>query len=917
MAYNKSGTFTYSPDVSVSISTIKNGVIDVSADIMNFQVQRNINAVSSFTMTLANPNRKYNRVINTMDRITVFLKRTKFVQVFTGYVTLAPIETLVPTPITVNAYCTLRNLQVTYWDDTLIEFQQLLLNYMDSVANSSNQTLNDGGIAQVIVNLLYKVAGWDPSRIHIAPIPQKFLDLAGTVSKNFDTYQSNLSQNTVDQISSILSAQSITSGKSISTNTIGGGNGYTYGATQTIKDTQAPDGGQGTAFTISRAVALKTISQGPGGKQYYPAQNNLNPVGQDGIKQDMYYCSVPFSYITSTDSAFVERAKTWIAHNPHADNGHQHRGRLLLLHNHKTGRIIVVRATSITEKLDSDGNIVEQNGQAVPEANVNYLQVHPGVVAYLNGAVGDPTKWNNNVAVDYAYISASWADQTQVSSPGPQPALEKAQKSNISSYLGIDPANSNTASVLTSASSELISVLRTQFGAMYSQDLAGPHYRETPNNPYTGKGGWFDCSGLIQWAYRQVGVRIGGNTWQQWGNGNNSDVNTHGLFIDKSQQPQVGDILFWNVPSDGGRPPQHVTVLSQAFDNTGRGAVIQSSTYGQPVGETIINWNDIKNGGEVPGWGMTYMGARRPLVLHPKWGQTLLAGLSVPSSSFFTDYSASSAAVGGDQILTATQGWNTQWASPNYNVAASTIQGTPRAFSLDNPLMQDLTQVIHAGLRSYMSAPNGDFVAWFPDYYGVYGTDPAIEISDVEIVDFQIYHNDDALTTHVAVIGDTAGIGQQVNIADFITTQGIVSIQDASTMQLLFGTLVNNNKTDASNAKIAIKFLERYGIRPLPQEVSVLHSHALEYFFALLTFMQQWANQFTSNIQLTYMPELYPGMRVLIKIDNESGGQDSYQFYCTQVTHQGDRSAGFTTQAVLTAPIKNGTMMHYGLDFVS
>jgi len=27
--------------------------------------------------------------------------------------------------------------------------------------------------------------------------------------------------------------------------------------------------------------------------------------------------------------------------------------------------------------------------------------------------------------------------------------------------------------------------------------------------------------------------------------------------------------------------------------------------------------------------------------------------------------------------------------------------------------------------------------------------------------------------------------------------------------------------------------------------------------------------------------------------------------------------AGFTTQATLTAPMKNGVVMHYGLDFVS
>jgi hypothetical protein len=310
---------------------------------------------------------------------------------------------------------------------------------------------------------------------------------------------------------------------------------------------------------------------------------------------------------------------------------------------------------------------------------------------------------------------------------------------------------------------------------------------------------------------------------------------------------------------------------------------------------------------------MTYMGARRPLTLHKGWGQSSTQSTTVLSTSATADYSTTETST----LLTDVQGWNTNWISPNYNITASTIQGTPQAFALDNPLMQDLQQVIQSGLRTYMSAPNGDFVAWFPDWYGIYGMDPVMEICDVEIIDFQIYHDDTALATHIAIIGDTSGIGQSVNIVDYMSTQGIVSIQDTTTMQLLFGTLKNNTATDEQNAQIALNFLQRYGVRPLLQEVNVIHSHSLEYFFALQTFMQQWANQFTSNVTLTFMPELYPGMRIVLNLDNEKGGTDQYQFYCVSVTHNGDRSNGYTTQATLTAPIKNGTVMHYGLDFVS
>lgn len=907
MGINNAGTFTYTPDISCTISTMKNGVIDVSDDIINFQVTRNLNAVSTFNCTLANPRRKYNRVINTMDKITVFLKRTNFVQVFTGYVTLAPIETLVPTPIQIQAACTLRNLQQTYWDDTLLEYQSLLLNYMDSTAASSNATLNDGGVSQVIVNLLTKVAGWDLGRIHVAPVPQKFLELAGSIAKNQDIYNSTLNQSAVQTISTIVGVDNITSGQSISNQK------YVYGKQQTVKDTAAPDGGVGTSFSVSRAVALKTASINSRNKQYFPGPNALNPVNIDATNQDIYYCSLPFSYINSTDPTIVSNAKSWISNNAYSKDN-KYSGRILLLTNTKTHRVVALRATGVTQKVDKNGNLLYQNNSIVPDPNVNYVQCHPGVVAYLNAAIGDPTKWTDKVGVDFSYIEISWADQSQVSKPGPQNVIQQSTVTNTQSYLGINSQNNVTSQVLTSAVDALNYYLRQQFGAQYSQDTSGPHYRETPNNPYTHSGGWFDCSGLLQWAYRQIGITIGGNTYTQFGTGSNSDNNRCGLWVPPNQMPQPGDLLFWNVPSDGNRQPGHVTILSQPFSGTkSQGTMIQSSTYGKPVGESPIYWSDIKDGGSPKGWGMTYMGARRPLTLHPGWGQSFKQTVTVPSTSANSNYNTTETST----LVTDIQGWNTEWISPNYNITASTIQGTPQAFILDNPLMQDLHQVVQAGLRTYMSAPNGDFVAWFPDWYGIYGMDPVMEICDIEIIDFQIYHNDDALVTHVAVIGDTSGIGQSINIVDYMSTQGIVSIQDVTTMQLLFGTKVGNTSTDQQNAQIALNFLQRYGIRPFPQEVNVIHSHALEYFFGLQTFMQQWANQFTSNVTLTFMPELYPGMRVVVNLDNENGGQDQYQFYCVSVTHNGDRSGGFTTQATMTAPMKNGTVMHYGLEFIS
>lgn len=922
MSINKSGTFIYSPDIVVGVMTNK-GFIDVSSDVIDFTLDRQVNSIASFKCTLANPGRKYNRRINTMDRITVFMKRTKFVQVFSGYVTYAPIETFVPTPVTINAQCTIRILKTTYWDDTLIQFQQLLLNFMDSAMTSSSQTLNDGGVSQVIAQVLNRVCGWNPSAIHIQTVPQPFIDFAAQVYSNNIANGKDLDQNVVTQIANLIGSKGIVSGNNT------GAVNYTPGNSYQTKNKTSPQP-KLTTFNVSKVKSFHTHPIA-GGVINSPGDNPDNPVSIGLINENIYWCSVPFPYFyglgigTPTE---VTEAKSWIASNTAKSTND---GQLLVLTNTVHNRVVVVRATSIPQKAN-----VTEHGKAVGDRSADYLQCHPGVVAYLNGSItGDPTSWREGAQDGgQALIKAEWAKENNIS-VGPQPQIEAAiatAKKNTSSALGQNSNNSQDSLVLTNAANELITKMRSVIGATYpvndaKQSYYPSNWRENPTyvNPKNNAVGLFDCSGLIQWAYNtlfgsSLSHPVGGDTWAQFGAGNNSDAATHGLFIDKNTQPQVGDILFFSVPGDSGNPPQHVITLSSAigqpnpYQNAsakpGVGWTIAANQTGIALNETPFVWsNNI--GGKKNDWGAYYMGARRPLSMLKGWGANISQNFSTANTSASNPNDP-----GQRATISLTNAWNNVFNPPQYDVRATVLQGTPRAFLLDNPVMSDLEQIISAGMRCYQSAPNGDFVSWFPDYYGIYGTDPVLEISDVEIIDFQIYHNDDALATHIGIIGDTNGIGQNVSFADYFSTNGIVSIQDGSTMQMLFGKFNNQTNIDTQNSLSAINFLQKYGLRPYVQEQNMIHSHSLEYMMGLWTFMNQWVQQFASEVSLSFLPELYPGMRVVINIDNETGGTDQYQFYCTSVTHQGSRSTGFQTQAVFTAPIKNGAIMHYGLDLV-
>jgi cell wall-associated NlpC family hydrolase len=93
---------------------------------------------------------------------------------------------------------------------------------------------------------------------------------------------------------------------------------------------------------------------------------------------------------------------------------------------------------------------------------------------------------------------------------------------------------------------------RTKVGAMYSYGAAGPNA--------------FDCSGLVQWAYKQAGVNIPRTSFQQAGVGAPVSV--------KDLRP--GDIVITN---GGG----HAGVYA------GDGQIVHASTSGQPVKYAPLN----------------------------------------------------------------------------------------------------------------------------------------------------------------------------------------------------------------------------------------------------------------------------------------------------------------------------------------
>ncbi|UAK32272.1 C40 family peptidase [Nocardia asteroides] len=151
-------------------------------------------------------------------------------------------------------------------------------------------------------------------------------------------------------------------------------------------------------------------------------------------------------------------------------------------------------------------------------------------------------------------VGPAWADTGSASGSGPGSA-----SSGSASGSGDSGSASGSAALPVPSVFGLgaLAAATTQIGKPYEWGGTGPS-------------SW-DCSGLVQWAYRQVGVSIPRTTWQQA---------KAGTPVPRASL-SPGDIVVLN--SDGS----HVGIYA------GLGQVLNAYDWGVPVGYTPLEQFDI------------------------------------------------------------------------------------------------------------------------------------------------------------------------------------------------------------------------------------------------------------------------------------------------------------------------------------
>jgi cell wall-associated NlpC family hydrolase/prophage tail gpP-like protein len=120
----------------------------------------------------------------------------------------------------------------------------------------------------------------------------------------------------------------------------------------------------------------------------------------------------------------------------------------------------------------------------------------------------------------------------------------------------------------------------------YAENQVGKGYRLGTEGPTT-----FDCSGLAYASYKAAGLAsaIGGreSTWGYWGNSSGGKARNHDqLVFVHVDDLAPGDMVFFDIPSDGGVAPQHMGIyyhdnLMIAAENPSIGVRI-TSIHGEP-----------------------------------------------------------------------------------------------------------------------------------------------------------------------------------------------------------------------------------------------------------------------------------------------------------------------------------------------
>lgn len=870
-------TLVYAPEVRILIAR-GNKQYDVSKDLVRCTVIRKENAASTLLFTLANKSERsggpprYNGLFHRMDRVVVYMKRVQWQQVFAGYLDTVPFKQLYGGAGEFKATCTLKRLMHTWWNPGLAASQSLFDQSKQAGVGlnaGDGQVSVDTGLGSLLRRLLIEVGGWTASNVHVQNFPMAFYE--GLQQQLQTSVAANKAQG--DKFKHLLLGDNISGGPGVYAGYVG-----SAGA-------PGPPGA-GEPFYIAQIVAAcDERGLGPRAIDLQNSQN-LDEAAQVGQKDH-----------EDADSwiQLQETAINWNVQGRDADAAILGVACAMVETGH--GTTILNLSNPLcpgSEKFPNDGpgfdhdscGIFQQRNEGWGTVSqrmnprqaagmfferlkgADWANTDPGQAIYAVQHGASATQYNAAYPIAKQKVQAYRAAQQGATSviaglPGGAAVSALAGAAGINANMATGAATSIISNPVAGASSALGKPNPDSEGAvMTALESLGRPYVWGGNGPAT-----FDCSGLMVYAYKSIGKYLPRTTGAMATLGNSDAAHI-----------ERGDLI---VGPGGG----HVTMY------LGAGQQIEAPQPGSVVSISSIYWNlndctiihVADNGG-----------------INPAAIRTLpeLAGPGTPvgTGDQYASGGTGGGGPGGKEDV-ARNLFSYQFEYGKYaNPVAELYNQDHKEYITGQPLIQTVRAMAQAGLRNFASGPNGDFIAYYPDEFGLDGKPATMELEDIELKDVRIDFSDDQLTTHVYVNGDYShrgtldpnGFDEQLG---WLLTAGSVTVEH----DWLFRRLTKVAPGDMDMNLTGQQLLNRFGVRPYMETAMMAGSHELEFLLACKIFMLKWAAQYQTSVAFTFMPELFPGMRIILKRHNLS-------VYVSEVTHNFDYEHGATTSAVIMAP---------------
>ena len=884
------GTAVYAPDVTILIR--HNGIqYDVSKDIVRGQVLKKENSASSLVFTLSNQGLRYNGMFSRMDTVVLYLTRTTKIQVFSGYLDTVPFLQAYPGTVDFAATCTLKRLLHTWWNPSLPDSQA----YFDQFGNETNPgdgSFTDSGIGNVLRNILRDIGKWTPDTVRIQDVPQQFISACNQYLNSNNIPQKDFGLG--NAFNSTILGDNTSPGP-------GAAVGYQPGDPLGLAATAT---NSGTQFYISQIV-MATDQRGMGpivdnasnASVLQGTASNLESAGAAG--QNSFGGQAMATDLKQAGQSLSQDAANQVTQNNNSDAAILALACAMVESGGGTPALLMYANPADPPSMSFWHDAVGQNGssvglfqqQATGQWGTTAQRMNPlSSAGMFLDALQSKTGWRNMEPGQ-----AIWQVQQSVSSSIPKysaavkiaapliQAYRKAKQSVTNSAnssfgmvgagglgnlaagganaVGSAAGNVAGAAANSALSGAAVSAVRPGKPSQDSE-CAINAARSMYLTPYLETAEGMDCSHLVQLSFLAgTGIDVTRNTGSQ---------RDHIPSIPPATA-QRGDVLQ---TSGGGHTG--IYLGDGTWINTG-------GPTGAPGRIEPINPAQCYWAGRVcPNGGVDPTAPFTPVVISPAGIPTAPPGLGIPPGTGSGSPSS--------QEPIARNLFSYIFEPDAYAAVASMYFSGEKAYMDGQPLIQVVKALCMASLRNFQSAPDGTFCAYYPDPFGVDGKPAIFNLEDIELTDASIILSDNELTTHVYIEGDYTMIGQADQATGWITTAGVATVENPFLFQRLREFAVG----DVDNNLTAKQLMQRFGVRPYKDSYTVAGNQSLEFLLAVQIFVGKWAGQYSTNIGVTFLPELLPGSRINLVGHNLT-------VYVSEVTHEFDWERGFRTSATVSA----------------